>query len=195
MSSAAAGKFQDHYQVLGIEPNANNEAITNAYTLLAAKYNPRNADTGDPEQFEAVNFAYETLLDPEQRRLFDSIRSGGEKEAEAKFSGQAFFENLGKEVICRQTLLCLLYDRRRNNPISPGLAYRQVEQMIDTDLETLQLSIWYLKQRGLVVGDDKSRLLITVDGIDQLVKEMPTAGDVLALLKATAVASPQPSEA
>ena len=191
MSSPAAGKFQDHYQVLGVEPNATSEGITGAYTVLAAKYNPRNPDTGDQEKFDAVNFAYETLLDPEQRKLFDTIRSGGEKEAEAKFSGRTFFGNLSKEYICRQTLLCLLYDRRRTNPISPGLAFRQVEAMIDTDLETLTLSIWYLKQRGLIVGDDKSRLLITVDGIDLLVKDMPKPDDVLALLRATAIATPE----
>jgi curved DNA-binding protein CbpA len=188
VSSASAGKFQDHYVVLGIEPNATNETITSAYTLLAAKYNPRNAETGDQEQFDAVNFAYETLLDPMQRKIFDGLRSGGEKEAEAKFSGLPFFSNLNKEGICRQTLLCLLYDRRRTNPISPGLAFRQVEAMIDTDLETLTLAIWYLKQRGLIVGDDKSRLLITVDGIDLLMKEMPSPESVLRLLKATAVA-------
>ena len=50
MSAPLAGKFQDHYKVLEIDPKSNLEAIQQAYGKLAQKYHPRNTQTGDQEQ-------------------------------------------------------------------------------------------------------------------------------------------------
>ena len=57
-------KFQDHYDVLGIDPKSDSETLQNAYAELAQKYHPNNPDTGDQEAFDAVNAAYEVLSDP-----------------------------------------------------------------------------------------------------------------------------------
>lgn len=186
MSSPAAGKFQDHYDVLGIKPDANNEAIQKAYTELAARYNPRAA-TKDAEKFEAVNFAYETLLDPAQRKLFDSLRAPSGKEEAPKFTGVSFFHDVTNEVYTRQAVLCILYDRRRLNPISPAISIRLLDKMIHSTQENMELAIWYLKQRGYVVMDDKSRLQITVEGMDFLVDNLPKPDSIMNLLKATAL--------
>jgi curved DNA-binding protein CbpA len=187
MGSPAAGKFQDHYEILGIPADCPTAGIQKAYTDLAAKYNPRNAETGDKEKFENVNFAYETLIDPVQRKLFDSLRAPARNEEMPKFTGRQFFHDVTKEVYTRQALLCILYDRRRLNPLSPAISVRLLDKMIESTQENFELAIWYLKSRSLVMMDDKSRLQITVEGMDFLVSNPPDPDSVLNLMKATAL--------
>ena len=47
---------------------------------------------------------------------------------------------------------------------------RYVEAMLNADMEELFFVLWYAKQRGWVASDDKSNLLITVQGMDYLGK-------------------------
>ena len=69
MSVSAAGKFQDHYSVLGIEPNSDTDVIHRAYSTLAARFHPDNKHTADKARFAAVTLAYEVLSDPEARGM------------------------------------------------------------------------------------------------------------------------------
>jgi curved DNA-binding protein CbpA len=184
MSAPVAGKFQDHYQVLGVEPNANSETIHAAYSRLASKYHPRNTETANKEKYDAVTLAYEVLSDPATRKIFDSVRQGPEKEAPPQFDGVEFFHELAKERLRRQCLLCLLYDRRKRKPTIPGLSLRQVESMMEITPDELLFSSWYLKQTGLIASDDKSNLMITVRGMDYLEENQPEAQSILALLRA-----------
>lgn len=188
MSAPLAGKFQDHYAVLGIEPAAASDAVQAAYSKLAAKHNPRG-DTPDEEKFKAVNQAYEVLSDPGARQAFDELRGGPKQEAPPKFSGPEFFEAISGELTRRQCLLCMLYDRRRLKPATPGLSLRQIESMMQITHEELQFSIWYLKQRGYVASDDKSNVTITVQGMEHLEQNLPSADGILALVKATSPAA------
>ena len=186
MSAPLAGNFQDHYQVLGVEPKANSEVIQRAYTELAAKFNPKNRQTADPEKFKAINYAYEVLADPAARKIFDDMRPSSDRDLMPKFTGSEFFAALEGEAQRRLCLLCLLYDRRRHKPMTGSLSLRDVEGLIAVPSEQLHLTIWYLKQRGYVVSDDKSSMQITVDGMDYLENHLPPADSILSLLKATA---------
>jgi hypothetical protein len=191
MSAPLAGKFQDHYRVLEIDPKANLDAIHQAYGKLAEKYHPRNASTGDQAKFDAINLAYEVLCDSGLRHEFDKLKGGGEEKAEFKFSGLDFFAALGHETALRAALLCLLYDRRRLKPFTPGLSMRNVENMLETTAEGLNFALWYLKQRNLVASDDKSNLQITVEGMDYLETNPPTPEMVMPLIKPAGLAIPQ----
>jgi DnaJ domain len=190
MSAPLAGKFQDHYKVLEIDPKSGLEALQQAYGKLAQKYHPRNTQTGDQALFDAVNLAYEVLSDAGLRAEFDKLKGGGEDKAEFKFSGLDFFAALGHETALRAALLCLLYDRRRLKPFTPGLSMRRVENMLETTAEGLNFALWYLKQRTLVTSDDKSNLLITVEGMDYLETNPPTPEMVMPLIKAATLADP-----
>lgn len=193
MSGSAAGKFQDHYVVLGVDARAGSEAIQAAYTKLAQKYHPDNPETGDFDKFEALNLAYEVLSDPELRRQFDKLK-GLDQEAGVKFSGAPFFEDLMRGMDLRTALLCILLDRRRNRPFAPSLSMRQLETMLEATSEDLNFALWYLKQRGLVMMDDKSSLQITVEGLDLLEAMRPSAERILPLIKADAVAQKTPAK-
>src|SRR5580704_969462 len=194
MSAPLAGKFQDHYTVLGIEPKSNSETIQRAYAKLAQKYRPSNAVTGDPELFEAINTAYETLSDPELRSIFDQLRGVGQDTSIPKFSGFGFFDALGREAIRRAAILCVLYDRRLSKPAAPSLSMRNLETIVEATPAELSSALWYLKQRGLAASDDKSSLGITVEGMDFLESKQPAPEAVMPFIKegAIAVAQAQP---
>ena len=191
MSAPLAGKFQDHYKVLEIEPKSNLDTIHQAYGKLAEKYHPRNDKTGDQAMFDAVNLAYEVLCDSGLRSEFDKLKGVGEDKAEFKFSGLEFFAALGHETSLRAAVLCILYDRRRQKPFTPGISMRQVENMLECTPEGLNFALWYLKQRNMVASDDKSNLQITADGMDYLEKNPPTPEMVMPLIRATGLAIPE----
>jgi curved DNA-binding protein CbpA len=191
MSATSAGKFQDHYALLGIEPKADSDTIQLAYTRLAQKYNPGNSDTGNAEKFEALNIAFEVLSDPALRLSFDKIKGVNQEDGAPRFSGIEFFEALGRGSTLRFAVLCVLYDRRRNKSFTPSLSMRQIENMLDASHEELNFALWYLKQRGFAVADDKSNLQITVEGMDLLEQNRPSPEAIMPLLRQPGLKTPK----
>jgi curved DNA-binding protein CbpA len=187
MSAPLAGKFQDHYALLGVDPRAAPEAIQIAYDKLAEKYNPGNAKTGDEDKYESIKLAFEVLSDPLLRTEFDKVKGIDQEGDSIVFAGNEFFDALGRQTGLRAALLCVLYDRRRKKPNKPSLSVRHVEAMIDTTNDELNFSLFYLKQRGLAASDDKSNLQITVDGMDFLERERPDPQMVYRFIKPAAL--------
>ena len=60
--------------------------------------------------------------------------------------------------------------------------------MLETTSEGLNFALWYLKQRSLVTSDDKSNLLITVEGMDYLETNPPTPEMIMPLVRAVGLA-------
>jgi curved DNA-binding protein CbpA len=187
MSAPLAGKFQDHYAILGIDPKSDPETIQRAYAELAPKYS-NNSATGNPEMYEALNLAYEVLSDPEQRSVFDKVKGVGQQQGSPKFTGVDFFDALGREAFLRSAILCVLYDRRLTEPSTPSLSIRHLELILDAPVVRLSSALWYLKQRGLAVSDDKSSLQITVDGMDFLESKRPLPEHVMPFIRPAAIA-------
>jgi Ca-activated chloride channel family protein len=64
--------FVDYYAVLGVAPEASNEAIKNTYRLAARRYHPDvNKAPGAGLVFKDFNEAYEVLSDPSKRSNYD----------------------------------------------------------------------------------------------------------------------------
>jgi curved DNA-binding protein CbpA len=191
MSSASASKFQDHYALLGVDPKADSDAIQLAYTRLAQKYNPGNKETGNAEKFEALNIAYEVLSDPALRQSFDQTKGVNQDDSAPKFSGLEFFESRGRESNLRIAVLCVLYDRRRTKSFTPSLSMRHIENILDADHEELNFAVWYLKQRGFAVADDKSNLQISVEGMDFLEQNRPSAEAIMPFIRPAHLKTPK----
>ena len=68
---------RDFYQVLGIAKSADDKDIKAAYRKLARKYHPdvNPSDTEAEKKFKEIGEAYETLRDPEKRKLYDKFGS------------------------------------------------------------------------------------------------------------------------
>jgi curved DNA-binding protein CbpA len=189
MSAPLAGKFQDHYEILGVDLKADIDTVQGAYSKLAQKYHPATVETGDAELFAAVNLAYEVLSDPVLRKEFDKLKGVASEEEVPLFSGLDFFVSLGREACLRMAVLSVLYDRRRSNPLRPSVSMRHLEMMLSATNDELIFALWYLKQRHLVTSDDKSSLQISVDGMDFLENNRPSPEVVMPLIKQGAVAS------
>ncbi len=70
-------KFQDYYEVLGVDRNATPDAIKRAYRKLALEWHP---DRHPPEKrkqaeerFKLISEANEVLSDPEKRKRYDAL--------------------------------------------------------------------------------------------------------------------------
>jgi curved DNA-binding protein len=65
--------FIDYYKVLGIDKNADEKTIKNAYRKLARKYHPdlNPNDAAANKKFQELNEANEVLSDPEKRKKYD----------------------------------------------------------------------------------------------------------------------------
>ena len=59
------------YAILGIPPDADEETIRIAYRALARRYHPDMGEGSSPDKFREVVDAYETLSDPDRRRIYD----------------------------------------------------------------------------------------------------------------------------
>lgn len=60
----------DHYSTLGIPRDADQDTIKAAFRKLAMKHHPDRG--GDPNEFQKINQAYETLSDPDKRAQYDN---------------------------------------------------------------------------------------------------------------------------
>ena len=63
---------RDFYEVLGVEKDATQKQVKDAYRRLARKLHPDvNPDPGAADQFKEVGSAYEVLSDTEKRATYD----------------------------------------------------------------------------------------------------------------------------
>jgi len=71
-------EFKDYYQILGVDPDADDKAIKAAYRRLARKYHPDvSAEENAEQQFKEVSEAYEVLKDKDKRAEYDVLRQYG----------------------------------------------------------------------------------------------------------------------
>lgn len=61
----------NYYLVLGIAEDADNDAIRSAFRALARRYHPDAGPGSSTAEFQRALEAYETLSDPQRRRLYD----------------------------------------------------------------------------------------------------------------------------
>lgn len=71
-------EFKDYYEILGVDPDADQKTLKSAYRKLARKYHPDvSAETDAEERFKELSEAYEVLKDDEKRAQYDTLRQHG----------------------------------------------------------------------------------------------------------------------
>ena len=68
-------EYKDYYKILGVERNASDDTIKQAFRKLAMKYHPDHnpGNKQAEEKFKEINEANEVLSDPEKRRRYDQL--------------------------------------------------------------------------------------------------------------------------
>ena len=162
-------KATDYYEILQISPNAEPDTIHRVYRLLAQRFHPDNAETGNESQFRELNEAYRVISDPERRAKYDVTHEGQRKERWRLVSEGAQAENnFDAERSLRMTVLEVLYTRRRLEPDVSGLSPLDLERLTGRPREHLEFTLWFLVQKKYLSRSDGSLLQITVDGVEYL---------------------------
>jgi len=165
----------DHYEILQISPNAESDTVNRVFRLLAQRYHPDNADTGNDAQFRALTEAHRVLSDPELRAKYDVVHAAQRQERWRLVSSGAPSENnFEAEREARLTVLEVLYARRRLDRNSPGLSPLDLERLLGRAREHLEFTIWYLVQKRYVLRSDSSLIEITAEGVEHLEKNVVT---------------------
>jgi curved DNA-binding protein CbpA len=168
MTSAS---FEDYYEDLQISPNADQETIERVYRLLAKRYHPDNAATGDAGKFDIITKAQKVLSDPEARAAYDA----GYEESKARqvkalsrggLSNGTSTNGAGSDRHIRHGILSILYIEKRKDASNAGVGLWRLEQLLGWPEKTLEFHTWYLKEKGWIQRTDTGGYAITVDGVD-----------------------------
>ncbi|HEY3289805.1 MAG TPA: J domain-containing protein [Anaerolineae bacterium] len=70
-------EYKDYYRILGVDRNADGDAIKKAFRKLARQYHPdvNKGDKKAEERFKEINEANDVLSDPEKRKVYDQLGS------------------------------------------------------------------------------------------------------------------------
>jgi curved DNA-binding protein CbpA len=161
--------IQDYYEILQISSNAEPDTVHRVYRLLAQRFHPDNAETGNEGRFRQLAEAYEVLCDPERRAQYDIIHANLKKERWRLISAnQQTADDFESEQLARLMLLELLYVRRRTDFDHPELSLFDLEALTGRAREHLEFTIWFLTQKKYITRSDNGVVTITADGVEYL---------------------------
>jgi curved DNA-binding protein CbpA len=162
----------DYYETMQINANAEPETIHRVYRLLAQRFHPDNAETGNTARFRELTEAYEVLSDPERRAQYDAVHRQVWRDRWKMIDGSNGDVDVRTEQIARLTMLELLYTRRRTEPREPAMSILDIEALIGRPREHLEFSVWFLTQKRFITRGDDSSLTITAEGVEYLENNM-----------------------
>jgi hypothetical protein len=124
------------------------------------------------------------LSDPAAREAYDAALTQQTAQPLPVFEMKEFVVGVDAEMNRRLGALCLLYNRRKTNTDHPGLSVFDLETKMAIPREHLEFTIWYLKEKNLVIRDeDTSEIMISSEGVDYVENNSPSNRIVYKLLK------------
>jgi curved DNA-binding protein CbpA len=162
-------KTVDYYEVLQVSTSAEPDTINRVFRMLAQRFHPDNQQTGNESRFRTIFEAYSVLSDPEKRARYDVMHQQHRRDRWRLVASGAQSENdFEMEQVVRLTVLEALYTKRRLEPSNPGIFWGDFEGLTGRPREHLEFTMWFLQQKKFVTLDDKSRVLLTVEGAEYL---------------------------
>lgn len=89
-------KAKNHYEALGVQPNATPAEVKKAYYALSKNAHPdkNNNDSRAEAAFKKIGSAYETLMDPDKRKRYDLSQPSPSSASKKSDFGEALFNKL-----------------------------------------------------------------------------------------------------
>jgi hypothetical protein len=159
------GTSADHYETLQVSRRADADTIRRVYHLMAQRYHPDNRETGSEELFRLVVKANEVLSDPARRAAFDVQLASHDQARLHLFENWQSSRGVQSEVLKRQAILRLLYNKRFTDGDQPWIVLRDFENLMGCPREHLEFSFWVLRENKLVARGDNARYEITYQGV------------------------------
>ena len=161
--------FTDYYEDLQVSPNADAETIGRVYRLLARKWHPDNALTGDADKFNVINAAYNVLSHPLKRAEYDAGYENRKNKQLGLLSAE-FQPSRSKELDndIRFGILSILYAARRQDSEKPDIGMWRLEQLLGWPEKEIAFHIWYLKEKNWIYRSDTGGFAITVNGVEEI---------------------------
>lgn len=183
--------FVDYYELMQISRNAEPETIHRVFRIMASRYHPDNAETGDSEKFLLLTKGYAVLSDPARRAEYDCVHQARHAQPLPVFGLKEFAEGLEGEMNRRLGMLSLLYNRRRTNPDNPGISVLEFETVMAFPREHLEFAIWFLREKQYIRPGNTSDYMISASGVEYLESEVPSNGVLSKLLNAPRPQAPR----
>ncbi len=140
----------DHYQTLGVMPEAEQIVITAAYRALASRYHP-DRWTGDKDEatrmMSKINVAYGVLGDAEKRKAYDAERGAARSTfSESTDEAEAAFHDAIQVYEERWKVACSVYPdlselRKRLSKTSRALSFNFVVHLLEKKQFNLRFNI------------------------------------------------------
>lgn len=159
------GNGIDYYEVLQVSRRADTDTIRRVFHLMAQRYHPDNLETGNQELFRQIVQAHEVLSDPARRAAFDVQLASHDRARLHLFENWQSSRGVQSEVLKRQAILRLLYNKRFTDVDQPGIVLRDFENLMGCPREHLEFSFWVLRENKLVTRGDNARYEITYQGV------------------------------
>ena len=169
---AEDGFATDHYEILRLGPDADEETVERVYKTLSKRFHPDNPNTGDPETYLRITEAYETLSNPSKRAQYNALRQNLRRGTRFRLRGREFFDGVRGEQNRRLAVLCLLYRQRISTYESPGLTLLDLELLTACTREELGSALWYLCEKEWAKIGDLTDYCITAEGFDVVESEL-----------------------
>ncbi len=168
----------DCYEAMQLSPNADADTIARVYRMLAMRYHPDNAQTGNSELFVQLSEAHSILCDPQKRASYDAHHRESKRLRWKIFDQAAASYGIEAEKRKRQGVLELLYAKTLVDPEQAEINIHLIEELLGCPREHLKAALWYLKGKNFIRRGDNGRYAITIAGFEEA--EAQSAGSTRA---------------
>ena len=142
---------EDFYDILQVSPKADFDLIHRVYRMLALRYHPDHKETGDEAKFHLLLTAYEVLSDLTRRAAYDVKISMRRRQRWENFRNRDENDGPPAEQRKRTLVLSVMYRKRMRQPDNAEVTIRDLEELLGLEKEHLTFTIWYLREKLLVV--------------------------------------------
>jgi hypothetical protein len=161
----------DYYEVLQLSRQADTDTIHRVFHVLAQRYHPDNRETGNDLLFRRVVEAHTVLSHAERRAAYDVCLAAGDRGRLRIFDSLESTQGVQAEIRKRKGVLRLLYTKRLTDPALPTMRVREFAEMLGCPIEHLEFSLWFLRERKLIVRSDNNQFEITCNGVEAFESE------------------------